>query len=381
MTNLKILDLSKNHIEVLHPNLFEGNGKLTVGPPHQALNISSNQIKKDIYLRCLFKLSNLDRLDISHNCIYSLTFLALEKNIRNSLKSLKHLFFKQVGQSFSDMFPNEKNKKEFLESLSGLKCWDFKRTPLESGLFQQALPSTRLTLKENEELQIGHKIESKIHSLPHSEQISFAVYPPDTNNYAIPKPCHEDFFKPFEDQPQEPKTPVKPIARAMQVKTRLIEQMSKSQKTDKKQTDAFETAKKTPNHKKTPSNFFNEPEKDSLQRQDSVIDSKPANLKDKKTSEYDNKENVHSKNRQSAVVHGGTNCLHPRSPLSHHVAGQSKSLFLTECSTKSKGLPSESGSKATQRRTCTNSVTVFDDHAGFPNSNSLLTLEKYRSIT
>lgn len=34
MTNLKILDLSKNHIEVLHPNLFEANSKLTVLFPH-----------------------------------------------------------------------------------------------------------------------------------------------------------------------------------------------------------------------------------------------------------------------------------------------------------------------------------------------------------
>lgn len=136
LRNLQFLDLSRNQIEILHPNLFEGNPNLIVGETlTKSLNLSNNQLKKDIYLRCLFKLTKLKNLDLSQNCIYSLSYLVLEKHIKNSLGTLEHLCFKQVGQTFHDMFPTEKNKEKFLEHLATLKCWDFKKSPLESGLF------------------------------------------------------------------------------------------------------------------------------------------------------------------------------------------------------------------------------------------------------
>jgi len=277
------------------------------------------------------------------------------------LKSLKHLFFKQVGQSFNDMFPNDKNKREFLDSLSELKCWDFKRTPLESGLFQQVHSNTRLTLKESEELHIGQKIESKLYSLPPSEQISFAVYPLDTNNCSAPKQSTEDFTKPIEDLLSEPKTPVKPIARAMQVKTRMIEQMSKSQKADKKKTEAFETAKKTPNHKKSTSTIFNGPPKELHLKPDSMLITKSAHLKDIFTFDIENKENLCSSNRLTSSTHLSTQCLQPRSPLSQQPATQGKSLMQTDSSTISRGMPGDSGLKASRGKTAAQAVTVFDE--------------------
>lgn len=99
------------------------------------LDLSNNSLKKDIYLRCLFKAVSLVQLNISGNSIFSLSYAVLEKHIRNCLHSLKVLYFRQIGLEFYDMFPTEKIMKKFIDSLGGLTAWDFKKTPLESGLF------------------------------------------------------------------------------------------------------------------------------------------------------------------------------------------------------------------------------------------------------
>ena len=70
-------------------------------------------------------------LDLSSNKMASLTFITLEKHIKNSTKSLRHLKFKQLGQSFEVMFPDETTKAAFLSSMSHLTTWDFLRTPLD----------------------------------------------------------------------------------------------------------------------------------------------------------------------------------------------------------------------------------------------------------
>ena len=217
-------------------------------------------LKKDLYLRCLFKLNSLDRLDISHNCIYSLTYLSLEKNIKNSLKSLKHLFFKQVGQSFGDMFPNEKNKERFLEVLSGLNCWDFKKTPLESGMFiqQHGTQSTRLTIKESAELQIAQRLEGKIGIVPISEQCSFSFF----DNSLVPTNKSTNFINYSSRQvlsghDEEPKTPLKPIERAQKVKSRILSDLSKSQKKVSAHID--DHSKSTKTHKRIDSKVLLDP--------------------------------------------------------------------------------------------------------------------------
>lgn len=151
MTNLKILDLSHNQISYLHANIFDSASSIKVDHwlKPQCLNISHNKLSSDSFLRCLYKLENLDRLDVSANEIYHLNVYKLMKYLKgNTAKNLQHLFLKQIGQSHSEVMGL---KDDDIRSLfPQLVCWDFKKfAPPEKKTSQKA---------ENIEEKSGEKV-------------------------------------------------------------------------------------------------------------------------------------------------------------------------------------------------------------------------------
>lgn len=88
MKNLESLDLSYNKIKMLHPNLFSKNRSLI------SLNISNNFIENESYLRCIYKLKHLERVDLSVNKLYNLSFSKLLKYIKKFSQGLRYLKFR-----------------------------------------------------------------------------------------------------------------------------------------------------------------------------------------------------------------------------------------------------------------------------------------------
>lgn len=70
-------------------------------------------------------MDGLQKLDISANKIYNLSFLRLYKHVKRAAPNLVYLKFRQIGQSEADMITDRKERSKFELFCPRLLEWDF----------------------------------------------------------------------------------------------------------------------------------------------------------------------------------------------------------------------------------------------------------------